>query len=257
MAQPTTPSTRTGLVGKLFSKLRTPNSGSPSQSRDPSNNSGRSSPSLSLRRSSSRSSFHCLGSGPSSTSLNSSSGHLPLATALGLDSDDELELPRFESDVLRNLQRSTGERITVGNASPYTSKLPGNSTTSLASTLSAGGADATSRPSFDRRRSPPTTNGSGASSSSSGGVDSSGDGLRKSTFLSRNAASSTLVGRGWAKSKGALSSRSRTTSASASEVESEGEVDEATARADEVSAPTSAPKVERFDLGFSRALNVR
>lgn len=218
MAQPSTPAGRTGsstLVGKLFNKLRTPNSASPSSS---SNNSiGRSSrspsPSVSLRRSSSRSSFHCLGSGPSSTSLhsNASSSTLPLATALnGLassgqqDDDSDLELPQFESDFLKNLQRNTGERITVGNGSPYSSQLD---------------APTTQRPSLDQRRrlSPPRAS-----------LDTEATSSRKSSFLSKSATASSTeggapkssLGRTWAKGRDALTGASSRRAADAQSIKS-------------------------------------
>ncbi|ORY88068.1 hypothetical protein BCR35DRAFT_31131 [Leucosporidium creatinivorum] len=243
MAQPSTPAGRSGsstLVGKLFNKLRTPNSASPLASSSSNNSTGRSSrspsPSVSLRRSSSRSSFHCLGSGPSSSSLhsNASSGTLPLAAALNgmgaqQDDDSDLELPQFESDFLKNLQRSTGERINVGNASPYSSQLD---------------APTTQRPSLDqRRRSPPRS----SLDTSAADVASS----RKSSFLSRSATSSSAegaapkssLGRTWAKGRDALTGASSRRAADAQSIKSnmesasEGEEEDRTVNAAVKSPP--------------------
>lgn len=221
MSQPSTPTIRTptGLIGKVLTKFRSNNTGSPLAHHSDANYS-----TPSLRRSSSRSSFHCLGNSstnPSSSSLslsstlddgynNNNNNNRP---SLDDDFDSPVPMPRFESDVMRDWNSAAPSSPLV-NRSPYSTALPASTSTSLASTLSDASpfndlASTTTAPppprpgsAMSRRHSPTNLNGSlrgrpnglGTSGSGSSGFDSSGGegavggAARKSSFLSRSAA---------------------------------------------------------------------
>ncbi|KAK4049004.1 Serine/threonine kinase mps1 [Microbotryomycetes sp. JL201] len=133
MSQPSTPSgsSRSTLLGKVFQKLRTPNGGSSANGRQYS--AGRASSPSDLKRASSRSSFHCAGQEQQQSvatsgggmmqrivaSLSTSSLHstLSAATAASSINDDndhddsgELEVPVFESDVLKSWAQTHGQQ---------------------------------------------------------------------------------------------------------------------------------------------------
>ncbi|SCV67505.1 BQ2448_5116 [Microbotryum intermedium] len=219
-----------------------------------------SNPSL-LRRNSSRSSFHCGGSSAmastSSLASNSSSLAADALEALDFEDDNDVPLPEFESDAYLSNASWNNNPQSAKASSPT---FPSSSSTSRVAAATGGAisqprssfSSSGGRPSFDQldgplnhppqasssmsRHSPPfpfsnpllrSNNSGGSGSSSSGmgsvGVDSSGDGMRKSTFISRAAASASAstsasssnlktLARSWTKSKEKMTAASGTSS---------------------------------------------
>ncbi|SDA06013.1 BZ3501_MvSof-1269-A2-R1_C54g00296 [Microbotryum saponariae] len=185
----------------------------------------------------------------SSLASNSSSLAAGALGALDFEDDNDVPLPEFESDAyLSNASwNDNGSSVkasspTFPSSSPSTSRTAVNAGAGAISQPRPSFSSSGGRPSFDQldgplnnpprssssmsRHSPPlpfsnpllrsntSANSGGGSGSSSGigsvGVDSSGDGLRKSTFISRaaaNASGSTsssnlrTLARSWTKSK--------------------------------------------------------
>ncbi|KAM0787429.1 hypothetical protein ACM66B_003511 [Microbotryomycetes sp. NB124-2] len=166
-SSPSTPSgsTRSNtLLGKVFQKLRTPNGSSGSRGAAASASSSSSPGAANLKRASSRSSFQCVGQqppghSPSNTgggmmsrivaSLSTSSLHSTLSNTSSnriamTDNDeddedeDELQVPVFESDVLKSWAQTHGQqqRAPSPQSQPHATTLTQTTTTRSASAMS-------------------------------------------------------------------------------------------------------------------------